>query len=161
MRDSIGEKVTKLPFDYSLSLQSLECQELDRAGVKQRQYKNSVYKIQNRDSPGTQPVYVVAEGATPLKTCYDVIKMDPKMSREYRTFCTINVNKDQHSIQSLNCYCAVLIEVSALNYEKHNSYFQIFLKFINMILYLHFIRLYETLSKTVMTVEIFAKLSTM
>jgi hypothetical protein len=91
----------------------LECQELDRAGVKQRQYKNSVYKIWNKDSPGAQPVYVVAEGATPLKTCYDVTKMDPKMSCEYRTFCTINVNKDQHSIEGLNCYHTVFIELSA------------------------------------------------
>jgi hypothetical protein len=60
----------------------LEPQEFDRAGVKRRLYKNSVYKIQNRDSPGAQPVYVVAEGATPLKTYYDVIKMNPKVSRE-------------------------------------------------------------------------------
>jgi hypothetical protein len=81
----------------------LELQELDRAGVKQRVYKNSVYKIWNRDSPGAQPVYVVAEGATPLKTYYDVIKIDPKMSREYRTFCTIHVNKIRSSVNSLNC----------------------------------------------------------
>jgi hypothetical protein len=62
----------------------LESQELDRAGVKQRVYKNSVYKLRNRDSSGEQPMYVVAEGATPLKTLYDVIKMNPKMSSEYR-----------------------------------------------------------------------------
>lgn len=85
-------------------MQSLESQELDRAGVKQRLYKNSVYKVWNRDSPGAQPVYVVAEGATPLKTYYDVIKGDPKMSREYRTFCTIHVNKVQSPVDSLNCY---------------------------------------------------------
>ncbi|XP_023726086.1 stimulator of interferon genes protein isoform X2 [Cryptotermes secundus] len=63
---------------------SLEDQVFDRAGVKQRLYKNSVYKIKNRDSPGAQPVYVVAEGATPLKTCYDVINGDPKMSRVFK-----------------------------------------------------------------------------
>lgn len=63
---------------------SLEDQELDRAGVKGRVYKNSVYKIWNRDSPGAPPVYVVAEGATPLKTCYDVMKIDPKMSRVFK-----------------------------------------------------------------------------
>jgi hypothetical protein len=73
----------------------LEPQELDRAGVKRRIYKNSVYKIWNRDRPGAQPVYVVAEGATPLKTYYDVIKMDPKVSSECRTFCTIHVNKSK------------------------------------------------------------------
>jgi hypothetical protein len=96
----------------------LECQELDRAGVKQRQYKNSVYKIWNRDCRGAQPVYVVAEGATPLKTVYDVIKMDPKMSREYKTLYTIYVNKGQHSIDSLNFFHVLLTELSALNYVK-------------------------------------------
>ncbi|XP_021939776.1 stimulator of interferon genes protein isoform X3 [Zootermopsis nevadensis] len=63
---------------------SLETQELDRAGVKQRVYKNSVYKIWNRDRSTLYPVYVVAEGATPLKTFYDVIKMNPKMSRVFK-----------------------------------------------------------------------------
>ncbi|XP_069699922.1 uncharacterized protein Sting isoform X2 [Periplaneta americana] len=63
---------------------SLESQELDRAGVKQRVYKNSVYKIKDWENPTRKPVYVVAEGATPLKTLYDVIKMNPKMSRIFK-----------------------------------------------------------------------------
>jgi hypothetical protein len=44
--------------------------------------------------------------------------MDPKMSREYRTLCTIHVNEVQSYIDSLNCYLAIFIELSALNYEK-------------------------------------------
>jgi hypothetical protein len=75
------------------SWQSLEPQEFDRAGVKQRTYKNSVYKIWNRDSKDARPVYVVAEGATPLKTFYEVIKMNGQMSREYRIFYTIHVSR--------------------------------------------------------------------
>jgi hypothetical protein len=69
----------------------LEPQEFDRAGVKQRTYKNSVYKIWNKDIKGARPVYVVAEGATPLKTFHEVIQMNAKMSREYRIFYIIHV----------------------------------------------------------------------
>lgn len=72
---------------------SLEPQEFDRAGVKHRTYKNSVYKIRNKDSADAKPVYVVAEGASPLKTFYEVIKMDAKMSREYRIFYIIHVGR--------------------------------------------------------------------
>jgi len=81
---AVAVVIWQVSFNCPFPLQSLEPQELDRAGVKQRVYKNSVYKIRNRDSPGEEPVYVVAEGATPLKTCYDVIKFDPRMSCEYR-----------------------------------------------------------------------------
>jgi len=73
--------------------QSLEPQEFDRAGVKQRTYKNSVYKIWDRDIADSKPVYVVAEGATPLKTFHEVIKMNAKMSREYRIFYIIHVGR--------------------------------------------------------------------
>jgi len=63
---------------------SLEFQKFDRAGVKERTYKNSVYKIWNRDIPDARPVYVVAEGATPLKTFNEVIQMNAKMSRVFK-----------------------------------------------------------------------------
>ena len=71
----------------------MEPQEIDRAGVKERIYKNSVYKIWNRDIAGARPVYVVAEGATPLKTFNEVIQMNAKMSREYRIFYIIHVDR--------------------------------------------------------------------
>lgn len=53
----------------------LEADVRDRAGVKKRSYKNSVYKIY----PGgrkvsTRPMYIVAEGATPLLTFYEIQK---------------------------------------------------------------------------------------
>jgi hypothetical protein len=63
---------------------SLESQEIDRAGVKQRTYKNTVYKIRNRDIADARPVYVVAEGATPLKTFNEVIQMNARMSRVFK-----------------------------------------------------------------------------
>ncbi|PSN57072.1 hypothetical protein C0J52_01737 [Blattella germanica] len=66
------------------SAQSLEAQELDRAGVKKRVYKNSVYKIRNPDADQDAYIYVVAEGATPLKTLYDVIEMNPRMSAIFK-----------------------------------------------------------------------------
>ena len=61
----------------------MESEELDRAGVKKRVYKNSVYKIRDPDNEDQPYTYVVAEGATPLKTLWDVIKMNPKMSGKY------------------------------------------------------------------------------
>jgi hypothetical protein len=71
--------------------QSLEHQEFDRAGVIKRTYKNSVYKILNTVVGGPKQIYVVAEGATPLKTLHEVIKLNPRMSREYRIFYIIPV----------------------------------------------------------------------
>jgi hypothetical protein len=91
-------------------LQSLEPQEFDRAGVKQRTYKNSVYKIRNRDREDAKPVYVVAEGATPLKTFHEVIKMDAKMSREYRIFYTIHVNRILDTVDQY-CYLHVIFSI--------------------------------------------------
>lgn len=61
----------------------MEHQEFDRAGVIQRTYKNSVYKILNTVIEGPRLIYVVAEGATPLKTLHEVIRMNARMSREY------------------------------------------------------------------------------
>jgi hypothetical protein len=71
----------------------LEPQEFDRAGVKRRTYKNSVYKIWDRDKAEAKPVYVVAEGATPLKTFNEVIQMNAKMSCEYRILYTKGYQK--------------------------------------------------------------------
>lgn len=47
--------------------QSLEFVKKDVAGVKDRIYKNSVYKLR-RGSPPSAPAYLVAECATPLHT---------------------------------------------------------------------------------------------
>ena len=85
------------------SLQSLESQEIDRAGVKQRTYKNTVYKIRNRDIADARPVYVVAEGATPLKTFNEVIQMNARMSREYRMFYVIHVCRIWDTVDQYCC----------------------------------------------------------
>lgn len=50
--------------------QQLETTALDRAGVKNRKYHNSVYKIHQKE-PHDHPndtISIVVEGATPLKT---------------------------------------------------------------------------------------------
>jgi len=94
----LREVSTDWPYDGEYWMEaavSLEPQEFDRAGVKQRSYKNSVYKIRDRDNAGPKPVYVVAEGATPLKTFYEVIQMNAKMSRVFK--------EHQHDIVSAFC----------------------------------------------------------
>lgn len=83
----LQEVSTDWPYDSEYWMEaavSLESQEIDRAGVKQRTYKNSVYKIWNRDIKDARPVYVVAEGATPLKTFNEVIQMNARMSRVFK-----------------------------------------------------------------------------
>ncbi|XP_026741788.1 stimulator of interferon genes protein-like isoform X3 [Trichoplusia ni] len=47
---------------------SLEFVKKDVAGVKDRIYKNSVYKLRRAGSPPSAPAYLVAECATPLHT---------------------------------------------------------------------------------------------
>ncbi|XP_068081341.1 stimulator of interferon genes protein homolog isoform X2 [Anabrus simplex] len=59
-------------YGWMEAAQSLEKQLKDRAGVIARSYKNSVYKIQDPNG-SNPPVYVVAEGATPLKTLNEAI----------------------------------------------------------------------------------------
>ncbi|XP_067007365.2 stimulator of interferon genes protein homolog [Anabrus simplex] len=63
----------EVSFGWMEGVQTLEEQIRTRAGVIDRSYKNSVYKIEDPSRPG-QPVYVVAEGASPLKTLSEAIK---------------------------------------------------------------------------------------
>lgn len=48
------------------------------AGVQNRVYKNSVYKIKAEDG---RKIYVAAEYATPLKTFKDVVSQSGEHSR--------------------------------------------------------------------------------
>lgn len=56
---------------YCYDCQSFEEVVRDVAGVKNRNYKNSVYKIIR---PNNKPVYIAAECATSLHTLYKVMK---------------------------------------------------------------------------------------
>ncbi|KAJ9584799.1 hypothetical protein L9F63_020853, partial [Diploptera punctata] len=80
---------------------SLESEILDRAGVKQRVYKNSVYKIRDPNNENDTYTYVVAEGATPLKTLWDVIKMNPKMSAIFK----------KHQEEIVSAFYKTLLEI--------------------------------------------------
>ncbi|XP_049802047.1 stimulator of interferon genes protein homolog isoform X1 [Schistocerca nitens] len=62
---------------------SLESHILNRAGVQQRVYKNSVYRIKNPNT-NDEPVYVAAEGATPLKSLHDAISRSGENQVFYR-----------------------------------------------------------------------------
>lgn len=63
--------------------ESLDWRRMDRAGVKNRQYHNSVYKIWIGKDYKRKPVYVCAEYATPLLTFYEVTRHNTPDSREY------------------------------------------------------------------------------
>lgn len=58
----------------------LESKEVDRAGVKNRNYKNSVYKINTKSG---QKKYVTAEYATPVKTLWEVMKQNTPCAELY------------------------------------------------------------------------------
>ncbi|XP_045451567.1 stimulator of interferon genes protein-like [Melitaea cinxia] len=64
-----NKKNKKIP--YLEACQSLEDVEKDVAGVKNRTYRNSAYKIYR---PGLPPVYLTAECATPLHTLHRVLE---------------------------------------------------------------------------------------
>nr|CAD7589884.1 unnamed protein product [Timema genevievae] len=55
---------------------SLDEENRNVAGVQARSYKNSIYKIRSPDN--TELVYLAVEGATPVKTYYNVMRQDPQ-----------------------------------------------------------------------------------
>nr|CAD7266680.1 unnamed protein product [Timema shepardi] len=55
---------------------SLDAEKRNVAGVQARSYKNSIYKIRSPDN--TELVYLAVEGATPVKTYYNVMRQDPQ-----------------------------------------------------------------------------------
>ncbi|XP_076237042.1 transmembrane protein sting [Calliopsis andreniformis] len=65
----------------------LEDEIRDRAGVKRRIYRNNVYKIYpDGKKSNSVPVYVVAEGATPLLTFYEVLKHAHRETNMYQKY---------------------------------------------------------------------------
>ncbi|XP_077302635.1 transmembrane protein sting isoform X2 [Arctopsyche grandis] len=75
-------EVSKGPKFRMEAAKNLEAVERHRAGVKSRMYTSSVYKIHVRDQKG--PMYVAAEGATPLLTLFETIKNDGVHQKYYR-----------------------------------------------------------------------------
>lgn len=71
----IPPDLKEVSFQWIESAIDLEPEVRDRAGVKRRSYHNNVYKIYpNGDRSSCNPIYVVAEGATPLLTYFEVQK---------------------------------------------------------------------------------------
>lgn len=68
----------------SCLLQKLEVIELDRAGVKGRTYHNTVYKLRT-EGPyvNSTIIYLVTEGATPLKTFLEVQQNTHRYARKF------------------------------------------------------------------------------
>ncbi|XP_050549930.1 stimulator of interferon genes protein isoform X2 [Spodoptera frugiperda] len=66
-----GHLPSFLDIDDAVMFQSLEDRSRDVAGIRNRSYKNTAYKIHRQRGP---PVYLVAECATPLYTLYRVME---------------------------------------------------------------------------------------
>lgn len=115
-------------FDNTL-LQTLEEVRLDRAGVKRREYKNSMYKIKN-----SYKWYVVAEGATPLLTFKEALSHHPAielMQREivlkfYKTLTDlIYKNEATRGLCELIFYDGNLFSLGFNLFSNFNFLFQI------------------------------------
>ncbi|CAG5095076.1 Similar to Sting1: Stimulator of interferon genes protein (Mus musculus) [Cotesia congregata] len=69
------------------STTSLENEVRDRAGVKKRIYRNTVYKIHpGGEGNKRKPVYIVVEGATPVLTFYEVLQHAHKHTDTYKNY---------------------------------------------------------------------------
>nr|CAD7404794.1 unnamed protein product [Timema poppensis] len=63
---------------------SLDAEKRNVAGVQARSYKNSIYKIRSPDN--TELVYLAVEGATPVKTYYNVMRQDPQKGELFKKY---------------------------------------------------------------------------
>ncbi|XP_063984278.1 stimulator of interferon genes protein homolog isoform X2 [Diachasmimorpha longicaudata] len=74
----------------------------DRAGVKRRNYKNTVYKIHpNGLGKGHRPIYVVTEGATPMLTFWEILSHDHRQTATFK----------QNKMQIISAFYKVLSEL--------------------------------------------------
>ncbi|GAB1866505.1 Transmembrane protein 173 [Camponotus japonicus] len=83
----ISPHLKEMSDQWMESARELEEEKRDRAGTIGRTYRNNAYKIypNGRDS-GASPVYVVAEGATPLLTFYEVQQHSHPESIVYKRY---------------------------------------------------------------------------
>ncbi|XP_054016445.1 stimulator of interferon genes protein homolog [Hylaeus anthracinus] len=74
-------------YQWMESTMNLEEEKRHRAGTKERVYRNTVYKINpRRGKLYSKPVYVVAEGATPLLTFFEVQKHSHPETDVYKKY---------------------------------------------------------------------------
>lgn len=83
----ISPHLKEMSDQWMESARELEEEKRDRAGLIGRTYRNNAYKIypNGRDS-GASPIYVVAEGATPLLTFYEVQQHSHPESGVYKRY---------------------------------------------------------------------------
>ncbi|CAN9514722.1 unnamed protein product [Ophioblennius macclurei] len=99
--------------DHVKFYENLPDMEIDRAGVRRRVYKHSVYKVQ--DTKG-KPHYFVAEYATPLLTLYNMSHEssagfgEPERRHQVLLFYRTLQEILDRSLECRNCYKLILLD---------------------------------------------------
>lgn len=83
------------------SAQDLPNEVRNRAGVKRREYHNSVYKIYPNGKRTNKPLYLVVEGATPLLTLYEIKTRSHDETTVYQTYYKEVVKKFYEKLKRL------------------------------------------------------------
>ncbi|KAK2579496.1 hypothetical protein KPH14_010807 [Odynerus spinipes] len=83
----IPPDLKELSYRWMENAQELEVEIRNRAGIKNRSYRNNIYKIYPRgEKSGVKPEYIVIEGATPILTYFEVQKHFHPESAIYRKY---------------------------------------------------------------------------
>ncbi|XP_076666016.1 transmembrane protein sting [Andrena cerasifolii] len=89
-------------YQWMESAIDLEVDIRDRAGTKRRSYHNNIYKIyKNGKHSNCAPLYVVAEGATPLLTFFEVQKHSHRETDIYKKYHVHIVKKFHETLKEL------------------------------------------------------------
>ncbi|XP_078043518.1 transmembrane protein sting [Augochlora pura] len=97
----IPPDLKEISYQWMESAVELEEDVRDRAGVKRRRYHNNVYKIYPNGIRSNIPKYVVAEGATPLMTFFEVQKHAHPETNVYKTYREHIINKFYQKLKDL------------------------------------------------------------
>ncbi|XP_076652604.1 transmembrane protein sting [Halictus rubicundus] len=119
----IPPDLKEISYQWMESAVELEEEVRNRAGVIGRRYRNNVYKIYpDGKRSNCTPVYVVAEGATPILTFFEVQKHSHLETSLYKTYCTDIIYKFYQKLTELidnDPECKDLCEV--IYYEDYND----------------------------------------
>lgn len=89
-------------YQWMESAIDLEVDIRDRAGTKRRSYHNNIYKIYpDGKRSNCTPLYVVAEGATPLLTFYEVQKHSHRETNIYKKYHVHIVKRFHETLKEL------------------------------------------------------------
>ncbi|XP_076300161.1 transmembrane protein sting isoform X1 [Lasioglossum baleicum] len=113
----------EISYQWMESAVELEEEVRNRAGVKGRRYRNNVYKIYpDGIKSNSTPVYVVAEGATPILTFFEVQKHSHPETNLYKKHRIDIIHKFYQKLKELvdnDLECKDLCEV--IYYEDYND----------------------------------------